>query len=169
MSIFNLSDEQIHEIAERIDADEICYINVSTGEIIFMMNDEMLSDYGISWEDENENFDSDCPDWQKDMYAKIKTDMNKIYSWGCEDTIRIEKPEAHEAFKFMESFVENVIPEGKLKQKFWNALSKKHPFRNFNDIVHDCEYRENWFEFKQNALECYVKDFISFHATKSRK
>ena len=31
-----------------------------------------------------------------------------------------------------------------------------------NAIVHNCEYRENWFAFKQNALEEYVREEISY-------
>ena len=158
-----LPDEQIREIAERIDIGDTCYINADTGETIFMLNDEILSEYGISWEDdneENEMSDDYQPDWQDEMYAEVKADMDKINSWDFKDTIRIEKPNSHEAFKFMENFVDEVIPEGKLKQDFWKALSRSHPFRNFNDIVHNCEYREEWFEFKQNALEGYVREEI---------
>ena len=155
-----LSDKQIHEIAEMVDVGHICYINAKTGETIFMFNNEMLSNYGISWEDDNEENempDDNSPDWQDEMYADVKADMNKINSWDLKDTIRIEKPESHKAFKFMEDFVDEVIPEGKLKQDFWKALSRNHPFRNFNDIVHNCKYREDWFEFKQNAMEEYVR------------
>ena len=159
----NLSNEQIHEIVENIDMGEVCYINVNTGETVLMLNEEILSDYGISWEDddEDEKPDDDSPEWQKEIYADVKADMKKINSWNSDDTIRIEKPEPHEAFKFMERFVDEVIPEGKLKQDFWTALSRSHPFRNFNAIIHNCEYRENWFEFKQNALEEYVRNEIA--------
>jgi len=159
----NLSDKQIREIADSIDMGDTCYINSNTGETIFMMSNEMLSEYGISWEDddeENEMPDADTPGWQAEMYAEVKADMNKIDSWDFKDTICIEKPETREAFKFMECFVDEVIPEGKLKQDFWRALSRSHPFRNFNAIVHDCKYREDWFGFKQNAMEEYVREEI---------
>ena len=62
----------------------------------------------------------------------------------------------------MKDFVDEIIPDGKLKEKFWNALSRSHPFRNFNAIVHNCDYREDWFKFKQAALEEYVKRETSF-------
>ena len=163
-----LSDEQIREIAENVERGNVCYINANTREIIFMMNNEALSDYGISWEDddeENETPDDNSPSWQKEMYADVKADMNKIDSWDVKDTIRIEKPETHEAFKFMENFVDEVIPEGKLKQDFWKALSRSHPFSNFNTIVHNCRYREEWFEFKHNALEEYVREEIGYRCS----
>ena len=156
--MIKLSDEQIHEIAETIDAaNNVCYINRDTGEYILMMNNENLGDYGISWEDDDE-IDSFSHDWQKEMYTDTKADMDKIYSW--EHVIRIEKPESHEAFDVMERFVDEIIPEGKLKQEFWNALSKSHPFRNFNAIVHNSKYREDWFRFKQMAMEEYVRRAI---------
>jgi hypothetical protein len=165
MSIISkLTDKQIREIAEMLDAsDQTCFINANTGEIIFMMNNEMLSNYGISWEDEeNEELNDDSSSWQEEMYTDIKADMAKINSWNFKDTIRIEKPESHEAFKFMENFVDEVIPEGKLKQDFWRALSRSHPFRNFNAIVHNCKYREDWFVFKQNVMEEYVRRELGY-------
>ena len=155
-AIDKLSKKQISEIAEMIDTSYNCYINSETGEVIFMMNNEMLYDNGISWEDDDEP-DNDSPDWEKDLYSEVKSDMAKIDSWDFEHTIRIEKPESHESFNIMENFVDEIIPEGRLKQDFWQALSRSHPFRNFNGIVHDCKYREDWFQFKQKSLEEYVR------------
>jgi len=166
--ICKLSDEQIHEIAETIDAsDDICFINRNSGEVVFMMSNEILFQHGISWDDEEdeeegqtEGPDDRWPEWQKELYNGVKADMAKIYSWDFEETIRIKKPESHETFGFMERFVDEVIPEGELKQSFWGALSQSHPFRNFNAIIHNCTYREDWFEFKQRALEEYVRGEI---------
>jgi hypothetical protein len=157
--IHKLSDEQIHEIAETIDAaDEVCYVNRDTGEFILMMNNERLCDYEIYWEDDEEDAPDDTwPAWQKEMHNDVKADMDKIYSWGLINVIRVKKPESHESFEFMERFVDEIIPEGKLKQDFWKALSRTHPFRNFNAIVHNCKYREDWFRFKQMAMEEYVR------------
>ena len=138
MSILSkLSDAQIREIAGSIDAGFVCYIHAGTGEMIFMMNEEMLDYNGMSGEDE--------------------ADMAKIDSWGVKNTIRIDKPASYEAFAFMERFVDEVIPEGRLKEDFERALSKSHPFRNFNAIVKNCEYLDDWYEFKQNAMEAYVR------------
>ena len=153
--VMKLSDEQIHDIADTVDAlNNICYINSDTGEYVLMMNNEMLSEYGISW-DYDEEPDEDRPEWLMDMYSETKSDMAKIDSW--EHVIRIEKPESFEAFEFMERFVEEIIPEGKLQNDFCRALSRSHPFRNFNAIVHNCEYREDWFKFKRLMLEKHVR------------
>ena len=42
-TINKLSNEQICEIAEEIEMGNVCYINANTGETVFMLNDEMLS------------------------------------------------------------------------------------------------------------------------------
>ena len=160
--IDRLTDKQIHEIAEMIDAaNDICYLNSDTGEYVLMMNNERLSEYGISWEYEDDDEpEEDWHEWQKEMYLEAKSNMEKIYSW--KNSIQIKKPESHEAFEFMKRFVDEVIPEGKLKQDFCRALSRTYPFRNFNAIIHNCEYREDWFKFKQMALEEYVRMKIMF-------
>ena len=157
-----LSDEQIRDIAESIDAaDDVCYINRETGEYILMMSNEILANNGIAWEDEEDDAPDDSwPEWQREMYVDVKADMDKIYTWGLQNVIRIKKPESNESYDFMERFVDEIIPEGKLKQDFWKALSRSHPFRNFNAIVHNCKYREDWFRFKQMAMEEYVREAI---------
>lgn len=150
-------NEQIHEIAQTIDVGYVCFVNPDTYEMEIMFNDEMFDHYGISWDEgeDEEEFLEDLPDWQKEMHADVKVQIKRINSW--KRVIRVEKPESSEAFAFMERFVDEIIPEGTLKEQFWNALNRKHPFSNFNQIVHSCKYREDWFAFKQNELERYVR------------
>ena len=128
----------------------VCYANPDTSEVEIIFDNEMLYEYGISWDDEE-----DDEEVEDELYNNVKAQMARIYSW--ERRIRIEKPESYEAFGFMEKFVNEVIPEGKLKEEFWRALSRRHPFRNFNAIVHECKYREDWFAFRQEAFEEYVR------------
>ena len=156
----NFSKEQIKEIADMLNTRHHVYCaNPDKGEIEIMLDDEILDSYGISWEDdeeEEENLEKEStPNWEDELHDDVKAQMERINSW--ERTIKIEKPGSHEAFRFMEQFIEDVIPEGKLKAQLWIALSGSHPFRNFNDIVHECDYREDWFAFKQEALEKYVR------------
>jgi len=131
-----LLDKQIHEITESINRGDICYINADTGETVFMRNNEVLSDYGISWEDEWDDdedkaygSDGSWPEWQKEMYADVKTDMEKVESW--QHVIRIEQLGSNITFGFMEHFVEEAIPEEKLKNRYWEALSRNHSFSQF--------------------------------------
>jgi len=143
--IKKLSEEQIKEIAEMLDTGyHTCFVNPDTGEVEIVFNNDETLTYLEGEEEDN----------------YIKAQLARIDSW--QRCIRIEKPESHDSFQIMKDFVDEIIPDGKLKEKFWNALSRSHPFRNFNAIVHNCDYREDWFKFKQAALEEYVKRETSF-------
>ena len=152
-----LTEDQIKQIAESIDADFTCHVNPDTGEI------EETRDYGddfnyiddIDDEEENEEFLESEPEWQKEMRKEIKEQTERIDSW--ERRIIIEKPDSSEAFRFMEDFVEEIIPEPKQKM-YWKALQWKKPFANFNDLIHDSEYLEDWYEFKKKKLVEYVRE-----------
>ena len=154
-----ITDEKISEMAEVLGMQyHVCYVNPDTGEVEIMFTNDYLADYGISWDDEEEDEEDFTHGWQQEFHDDIKAQMARIDSWR--HFIRIEKPDSHESFAIMENFVDEIIPEGKLKKQFYDALSRKHPFSNFNYIVHNCKYRDEWFKFRQNALEEYVKNHI---------
>jgi len=158
-----LSEQQIKEIAEMLDTGyHTCFINPDTGEMEIVFNDRLMDSLGISLEEEDdeENEEVIQNDADADIVDDVKAQFARIDSW--QRFVRIEKPASHESFQIMENFVDEIIPEGNLKEQFWRALSRSHPFRNFNDIVHNCEYREDWFKFKQAALEEYVKREIEY-------
>ena len=159
------SNEQISDIAGEVDAfGNICHINGETGEIVYLMAEDSLIEIGISLDDDEDRTASGSrlpvPDWQKEMIAQEKVNIAKIDSWGEERTIVIEKPASHESFQIMRSFVAKVIPEGRLKEDLEEALLRSKPFRNFKTIIDNCQYREDWFKFKQTAIEEYVRDAI---------
>ena len=151
-----LSEEQIEKIAELIDAGFTCHINPDTGEI------EETRDYGddfnyIDDEDDEdyEEFMEDMPDWQKEVRKEIKEQTARIDSW--DRCIVIEQPDSSEAFRFMEDFIEEIIPESEQKM-YRKALQWKSPFSNFNNLIHDSEYLDNWHEFKKKKLMEYVRE-----------
>ena len=152
-----ITEEQIEKIAESIDAGFTCHINPDTGEM------EETRDYGddfnyiddVDDEEEYEEFLESEPEWQKEMRKDIKEQTARIDSW--DRCITIEQPDSSEAFRFMAEFVEEIIPESEQKM-FWKALQRKSPFANFNDLIHDSEYLEDWYEFKKKKLMEYVRE-----------
>ena len=164
MSALNkFSKEQIREIASMIDdMSHTCHINGETGEVIFLMGDELMEHCGGRLGDDDEvSSGSELLDWQEDALAEYKADRAKIDSWGEEHTILIGKPTSHEAFEVMRVFVEKCVPEGRVRDDLEEALSRKHPFRNFSAIIDNSRFREAWFDFKQEAIEEYVREKIS--------
>ncbi|WP_417874869.1 UPF0158 family protein [Xanthomarina gelatinilytica] len=76
------------------------------------------------------------------------------------DYIKVEFLEGFESFKIMERFV-NQIPENQLKLDLEKALHNKKPFQNFKYSIETSDFRNLWFEFKQNELEKIVMDKLN--------
>lgn len=60
----------------------------------------------------------------------------------------------------MERFV-NQMPENQLKLDLEKALHNKKPFLNFKYSIETSDFRNLWFEFKQNELEKIVMDKLN--------
>ncbi len=59
----------------------------------------------------------------------------------------------------MADFAEQLDDSNKLKTKLINALNKRKPFREFKFVIDNSgEYRQKWFDFKNEQLQQWVKD-----------
>ena len=121
-------DRIVKEIAEYLSMGHIVFVNTETLEI-----DGIPKDY--------DSFVSD-----------YEFDYDKVADW-----IEIKPLESHESYEIMESFVEN-LPDGKEKEKLSNVINGHKPFANFNRLIHDSEYREDWFKHRTCWFEKYVID-----------
>ncbi|MET4083997.1 hypothetical protein ABIB40_003970 [Pedobacter sp. UYP30] len=131
----------IKQIAEKIDFGLECFYNRKTGVVIAMPSG--LDSYDIDDDDE----------FYKDDLATIKKNGR--------DFITITQPVSHESFKFMEDFA-TEIKEGRFKNQLEDALQGKKPFQNFRFLIDGSDYRQDWFDFKQKALEQYVESEIEW-------
>jgi hypothetical protein len=120
----------ISEIADNMEANLISYFNPDTLEIEFYPKDALIME---DYEDE---------DWED---PELKWD-------NC---ITIEPLESRESFQLMENFV-NQLKDKKVASRLSQALNGVKPFANFNCIIHDSKFREDWFAFRQKELEKYV-------------
>jgi hypothetical protein len=55
----------------------------------------------------------------------------------------------------MADFV-NQLKKGIEADKLAQAVNGHKPFANFNHLIHNSKYREDWFAFRQKAMEKYV-------------
>ncbi|MFR9530825.1 MAG: UPF0158 family protein [Rikenellaceae bacterium] len=144
-----LSKEQIKRIAQDLDCGMNCIINLDSGEYETLMGES----YDLY-------IDDDDP-----MFEEVE---KKIEGWGNKTTV--EPPRSGESFRFMEQFVDEVIPEGSaLQDKLYRALSKSKPFRNFKNIVDCSDYREAWFAFKDERMIEYVERELRFYLDKEEE
>ena len=150
-----LTEEQIEQIAESIEAGFTCSVNPDTGEIEKTReNDE----FDLIPDEDDEYFEDYLEsesEWQKETRLELKEQAERINSW--DRIIVIEEPDSSEAFRFMEDFVNEAIPETE-QEMYQKALNSKGPFSNFNVLIHDSEHLDNWYEFKKKKLMEYVRE-----------
>jgi len=127
--------EIIKDIAGELDCGLDCYYNPKTQEVISIPSEDALMDF----EDADEIFGE----------ALEKVENN-------DDFVKVEVLKSFESYKIMESFSDEV-PDKQLRKQLVEALSRKKPFQNFSYVVDNSHYRQKWFDFKQEALEHYVR------------
>lgn len=74
--------------------------------------------------------------------------------------ILIEPMPAYQSFEIMENFVEEKV-SGSLKRRLLDALQRKHPFRNFKNVIEDYEdVRQLWHDYKEALLVEKAKNWL---------
>tara|TARA_R110000765_G_scaffold425019_2_gene537011 strand:- start:27 stop:473 length:447 start_codon:yes stop_codon:yes gene_type:complete len=126
----------VKEIAENLDCGNNCYYNSKTNEIVTIPNFSNTSD-------------------EQELKEFFQDDLNKINNQKA-DFIKFEVLESFESFKIMERFSEQMTDE-KFKLKLRDILDRKKPFQNFKNAIDQSDFRQEWFDFKQNELEKIVK------------
>ena len=125
--MLNLTNQQIEEIASDLDMGFKVCIHKTTGEILNFPDELRM------------NVDSD-----EDAFVEDK----EKYENNSDEYIEIKAMSSTESFEVMESFTEQVS-DRILQVKLYDALSKNRPFRRFKDIIdEEGDYRESWFEHK---------------------
>ncbi len=127
----------IKEIAENIDCGMVCFINTDT----------------LETENASQTFIEDPEEFEM-MTGMTAEDMKlKYLDW--ENYITVNPLESYESFKIMENFVDTVADKT-LQNKLIDALNRRKPFAGFNSVVDNSDYRQKWFDFKQQQLEEHV-------------
>jgi len=140
-----ITEKQIHDISQDIQAGLVTYLNKDTYEIKSIINlDESFGDTEF-WEDELNEIENE---W-------------KVY-------IEIRQMESREAYEIMEEFVYE-IKDQRLKGDVIKILNRKSPFANFKAEIETSPYRQKWFDFKDKKYEKYVRDCLEREGIKFEK
>ncbi len=140
MDELNLTDKEWEKIADEVEAGFVVYLHKETKEIVSIIDFDRF-------------FDADESGW-KDLIRKVKNDY-KSY-------IKFTAMESRDAFIVMEDFIETVNDK-KLQDSLWNALDKRGPFRNFQNVLdYHPNYKEDWFAFKKEKTIEYFKEQLEF-------
>jgi hypothetical protein len=133
----NTKQNIVKNIAQELDSGFDCYYNFKTDEIVPIPNFSQFSD-------------------EEDFKEVFSDSLDKVEKHKA-DFIKIETLESFESFKIMEGFVGQLCDQ-KLQSELENALANKKPFQNFKHLIDHSDYRQDWFDFKQNELEKRVEN-----------
>lgn len=136
-----LTSEQIKEIADTIDCGFVCHWNIKNNRLIFIPNDEGFDPaYNDAWDEDIKELETNSIEYKE-----------------------IEKPDSTESFRFMEDFTDELPDNTRIKVTLIEALNKRKPFREFKyEIDNSGDYRQLWFDFKNQKMIEYVKDRIDY-------
>ncbi len=132
-----LTKEQIKEISDLVNSGLRCYLNPVTFEFVILQDEDKL----------------DLSDDEDDPWLE---DRQKMEEW--EDVEEIEGMTSPESCKMMAHFAGSLPEKEPLKDRLFNTLERKSPFRNFKDLVESSDYREEWFAFRANAWLKHTSD-----------
>lgn len=134
----------VKEIADNMSANLISYFNPDTFEIEFHHENTMMEVYDE--EDEEEEY------------------LSPEFKW--ENCISVDPLESRESFRIMERFVDQLNNKREAN-RLSQALNGAKPFANFNHLIHNSEFRQEWFDFRQKELERYVINNYFYDICKS--
>jgi hypothetical protein len=142
----------LRDVIEEMDlmSDEAtAYMNRKTGELITLTQEELALAEDL---DEVE----DAPQWQKDLLPKAQEVL------GSEDFIPLPgKFEIHE-WSIMERFARSLT-DAAVSDELDAAVHGRGAFRRFKDAVHRLGIADEWYRFREAALEEIAIEFLEAH------
>ena len=142
----------LSDVIEQMDltTDEAtAYINRKTGELITLTDEE------VSLTEDPDEAEA-APQWQKDFLPKAREVL------ASEDYIPLpSKFEIHE-WSIMERFAQSLT-DAAVSDELDAALHGRGAFRRFKDTVHRLGIADEWYRFRDAALEEIAIEFLEAH------
>jgi hypothetical protein len=131
------------------------YINRKTGELVTLTHEEVTLT-------EDPEAAADAPQWQKDLLPKAREVL------ASEDFIPLpSKFEIHE-WSIMERFAQSLTDDA-VSDELDAALHGRGAFRRFKDAVHRLGIIDEWYRFREAALEEIAIEFLEEHGIAYRR
>lgn len=126
--------DKIKEIAEQLDCGFRAFIHKTTGQFLFVPDENFLTAIDLdSWDEELEQLE------------KNFTDYYEIDKWT-----------SSEAFEIMSEFADQLT-ESNLQSRLFDALRKNKLLREFKFVIDNSgDFRQQWFDFKIKWQQDFV-------------
>ena len=140
---------------EMMSDEATSYINRKTGELI-TVTDEM---FAVA---EDPDRAADAPPWEKDLLPKVREVA------ASEDFLPLpSKFDIHE-WSIMERFADSLT-DAAASDELDAALHGRGAFRRFKDAVHRLGIADEWYRFRDAALEEIAIGFLEAHGIAFRR
>lgn len=128
------SIDNIKEIAEQLGCGFRAFIHKTTGELLFVPDEDDLLD---------------MDEWEKEL---------KFLETNFTDYHEIQKWTSNQAFEIMTDFAENLTENKQLQSRLFDALNMKKSFREFRFVIDNSDdFRQQWFDFKNKRERDFVE------------
>jgi Uncharacterised protein family (UPF0158) len=139
----------IKDVVDEMDVpsdEHSAFLNRHTGELVTLSREE------LSAAEEDDDI-GDYPEWQKEMIIKAKEVI------ASDDYLPLpSKFDIHE-YNIMEDFCFSVADD-KIRGALLDKIRGTGAFRRFKDAIHMNEMEEEWYRFRQEALEKIAIDWL---------
>ncbi|RUA33204.1 MAG: hypothetical protein DSY77_10890 [Bacteroidetes bacterium] len=129
-----LPEHKIKEIVDWLGTGMLVFYHKETGDVLYHPDPD------------NPYFEPEL--WQ-DQIDEIEKDRDKY--------LKFESMDSRQSFKVMEHFADS-LSDLKFKGMLYDRLSRKKPFQNFKMLVESSDYRQDWFDFRDNASIEWMKE-----------
>ncbi len=128
------TSEDIKEITEQLDCGFRAYMHTTTGQLLFVPDEDSLPDIELdSWEEELE---------------QIENNGDNYYEF--------DKWTSNELFEMMSEFA-GQLTDHHLQSRLLDALRRNKPFREFKFVIDNSGiFRQQWFDFKSKWQQEFV-------------
>ena len=136
----NISDGHMNRIVQALDCDMICFMNPDTCEIEDVPHDFLSGMY------------------HDDAWQEI---VDRVDQW--KKYITFDRPGFLESVKIMQSFIDEYVPSGMLKEQLNNALELRRPDKTFHRIVESSDYRDQWVTYNRRQMMKHIRMKLRDH------
>jgi len=143
-----VSLQTVVEGLEMVGTDRSAYLNLETGEIELVSDDEPF--------DLDAEPDPDLPEWELEDRARVREIVESDRYLQLPDSFEI-----HE-WEIMRRFCDTVEDDDARKQLL-DAVHGRGAFRFFHQTVERLELRQSWFDFRAAEFESIAKDWLDAH------
>ena len=139
----------IKDVVDEMDVpsdEHSAFLNRHTGELVTLSSGE------LSAAEENDDID-DYPEWQREMIIKAKVVIES------DDYLPLpSKFDIHE-YHIMEDFC-YAVADDKIREDLLDKIRGSGAFRRFKDAIQMNGIEEDWYSFRQEALEKIAIDWL---------